>query len=251
MNTPIRVTVWNEFRHEKRDTEKGRLVKSIYPDGIHTTLAKGLNEVPGIKAGTATLDEPDHGLTDDVLAATDVMLWWGHTAHQEVRDEIVGKVYDRVLEGMGLIVLHSGHYSKIFRKLMGTHCSLLWREADEREILWNIAPCHPICEGVPDQIVLPHHEMYGERFDIPEPQETLFISWYEGGNVFRSGCTFKRGNGKIFYFSPGHETYPVYADANIRKVIANGVRWAHSPSKRSFKNAPNDKNPLAPIKGKS
>jgi trehalose utilization protein len=149
---------------------------------------------------------------------------------------------------MGLIVLHSGHFSKIFRKLMGTHCSLLWREANEKEILWNIAPCHPITEGIPDTLVIPKHEMYGERFDIPEPDQTLFISWYEGGNVFRSGCTFTRSNGKIFYFSPGHETYPVYYDANIQKIIANAVRWAYCPKTRSMKDAPNDKNPMMPIK---
>lgn len=247
MDPKIRVTVWHEYRHEKRENEKGRLVKSVYPNGIHAVIAEGLNAVPGIEARTATLDEPEHGLTDEVLANTDVLTWWAHTAHNEVRDDIVEKVYNRVLEGMGLIVLHSGHFSKIFRKLMGTHCSLLWREADEKEIVWNIAPCHPITAGVPDTIILPKHEMYGERFDIPEPDETLFISWYEGGNVFRSGCTFKRSSGKIFYFSPGHETYPIYYDPNIQKVIANGVKWAYNSSRRSFIEAPHDKTPIIPI----
>lgn len=247
MAEKIRVTVWHEYRHEKKETPKGLLVRSVYPQGIHAVIADALNKAEGITARTATLDEPEHGLTDEVLKNTDVMTWWGHTAHGEVKDEIVEKVYARVLEGMGLIVLHSGHFSKIFRKLMGTHCSLLWREADEKEILWNIAPCHPITDGIPDTLVLPKHEMYGERFDIPEPDQTLFISWYEGGNVFRSGCTFQRSNGRIFYFSPGHETYPIYYDANIQKIIANAVRWAHSPKKRSLKDAPHDKNPMIPI----
>jgi trehalose utilization protein len=222
MAAKIRVTVWNEFRHEKKNAK----VIAHYPNGMHAVIAAHLNQQEGIVAKTATLDEPEHGLTDEVLAATDVLTWWGHLAHHEVSDKTVDKVQARVLEGMGLIVLHSGHHSKIFRRMMGTSCNLRWREADERELIWFVNPGHPILQGVQSPIILPKTEMYGEMFDIPQPNELLTISTYPGGEVFRSGCSFTRGAGKIFYFSPGHETYPIYHDPNIQRIIANAVRWA-------------------------
>jgi trehalose utilization protein len=127
---------------------------------------------------------------------------------------------------MGLVVLHSGHFSKIFKKLMGTHCSLTWRVAGEKERVWICQPSHPITEGLPHYFELPQSEMYGEPFAIPAPDEQVFISWFAGGEVFRSGCTWRRGAGKIFYFSPGHELYPIYRDANVRLVLRNAVQWA-------------------------
>lgn len=222
MGKETRVTVWNEFRHEK--IHEG--VKKVYPHGIHNVIADYLNGQEGIKARTATLDEPEHGLTDEVLATTDVLTWWGHMAHADVEDRIVDKVQKRVLEGMGLIVLHSGHFSKIFRKMLGTNCSLKWREIAEKERLWNLAPTHPITRGIGEYIELPNTEMYGERFDIPEPDKQIFISWFEGGEVFRSGCVWERGHGRIFYFRPGHETYPIFYNEQIMTVITNAVRWA-------------------------
>jgi len=222
MNSTIQVTVWNEFRHEKKNEK----VKALYPDGMHKVIADFLNKQDGIDARTATLDEPEHGLTEDVVNSTDVMIWWGHMAHGEVSDEIVARVQKRVLEGMGLIVLHSGHFSKIFKKMLGTNCSLKWREFAEKERLWNIEPGHPITEGIGEYIELPNTEMYGERFDIPTPDKLIFISWFEGGEVFRSGCCWERGHGRIFYFRPGHETYPIFHNEQIMKVITNAVRWA-------------------------
>ncbi|MWV45088.1 trehalose utilization protein ThuA [Paenibacillus sp. HJL G12] len=217
----INVTIWNEFVHENIHDE----VKAVYPKGIHMALAEGL-EVNGFAITTATLDQPEHGLTENVLNTTDVLIWWGHMAHDRVSDEITARVVKRVQEGMGLIVLHSGHFSKPFKALMGTSCDLKWREAGEQEILWNVNPSHPIAEGIDTKIILDHEEMYGEYFDIPTPDELVFISNFEGGEVFRSGCTFRRGRGKIFYFRPGHETYPTYYQPEILKVIANGVTWA-------------------------
>lgn len=221
MEEPLRITVWNEYRHEKQHSEVAR----VYPDGIHEALAAPLR-ARGYSVRTATLDEPEHGLTEAVLAETDVLLWWGHMAHGEVQDVIVERVYRRVLEGMGLIVLHSGHNAKIFKKLMGTTCSLKWREAGEKERLWVVEPGHPIAEGLGEFIEVPHAEMYGERFDIPAPDTLVFISWFEGGEVFRSGCCYHRGKGKIFYFRPGHETYPIFYQPEIQQVLANAVRWA-------------------------
>ena len=223
-NGRIRVTVWNEFVHE----QKNEKVRKIYPQGMHKTIAGFLAKQKDMSVRTATLQEPEHGLTEEVLNNTDVLTWWGHVAHGEVKDEVVKRVQKRVLEGMGLIVLHSGHYSKIFKSLMGTTCSLKWREAGEKERLWNIAPGHPITEGIGEYFEIPHVEMYGERFDIPEPDRLIFVSWFEGGEVFRSGCCFLRGNGKIFYFRPGHETFPIFHDKNVQKIITNAVRWAQA-----------------------
>jgi len=215
------VTVWNEFRHERQNDT----VAEVYPDGIHSVIADALSEA-GFETQTATLDEPEHGLTEAVLEDTDVLTWWGHAAHDEVREEIVDRVCERVRAGMGLIVLHSGHYSKPFTRLMGTSCSLKWREAAETERLWVLEPGHPIADGIDECIQIDDAEMYGERFDIPAPDTLVFTSWFEGGEVFRSGCCYRRGNGRIFYFRPGHETYPVYHNESIQQVLANAVAWA-------------------------
>ncbi len=218
----IRVMVWNEGRHERTN----EAVKKVYPNGIHAAIASHLEKHGDLEVRTATLDEPEHGLPEAVLRATDVVIWWGHMAHHDVSDEVVARVRERVLSGMGLVCLHSAHFSKILRAMLGTNCSLRWREANEKERLWNIEPGHPITDGIGEYFELPHVEMYGERFDIPTPDKLLFISWFQGGEVFRSGCVWERGNGRIFYFRPGHETLPIYYDENVLRVITNGVRWA-------------------------
>ncbi|MCA9262635.1 MAG: ThuA domain-containing protein [Planctomycetales bacterium] len=249
MNTkdiPLRVTIWNEFVHEKDNPEVAR----HYPDGIHQTIAAALRPLlpSNSRVETATLQDPEHGLPALRIAETDVLVWWGHAAHDEVSDDIVARVHQAVLAGMGLIVLHSGHGSKIFRQLMGTSCMLRWREAAERERLWVVAPGHPITRGLDGECFeLPHAEMYGEFFDIPTPDELVFISWFEGGEVFRSGCTFRRGRGKIFYFRPGHETYPIYHHPLVQRVIANAVEWAHSTGSPYWGDARNITDPLSPL----
>ena len=228
MSDLIRVTVWHEHRHEKTNAD----VQKLYPDGMHAVMKAAIEEQLGgaVEVRTALLDEPEHGLSDEVLESTDVMTWWGHMAHDDVSDEVAEKVQRRVLEGMGLIVLHSGHYAKVFKMLMGTGCGLKWREAAERERLWVVNPGHPIVDGLPEWFEMEKAEMYGELFDVPPPDELVMISWFEGGEVFRSGCCWTRGKGRIFYFRPGHETYPIYYDANVRKVLGNAVRWA-APSR--------------------
>lgn len=223
---PIRVTVWNEYRHEKHNPR----VIPVYPEGMHNVIAEFLRQQPDMTVRTATLDEPDHGLTDEVLAGTDVLTWWGHTAHGEVRDDIVEKVHNRVLDGMGLIALHSAHASKIFQRLCGTRSGLLsWRENHELERLFVVNPGHPIAAGLPEYFEIPHEEMYGEYFDIPRPDELILISWFEGGEVFRSGFTLTRGKGRVFYFRPGHEAFPTFYQKEIQTVITNAVRWAAPP----------------------
>jgi trehalose utilization protein len=221
---PVRVTVWGENVHERRDES----VRTLYPDGMHATIAQGIAELLGerVQVRTATLDEPEHGLTEQVLAETDVLTWWGHVAHDEVDDRVVARIHDRVLGGMGLLALHSAHYSKIFRRLMGTSCTLRWRNEGERELVWTVLPGHPIAAGVPQPLVIDAQEMYGETFDVPPPDELVFISSFAGGEVFRSGCGYTRGAGRIFYFSPGDQEYPVYHQPDIRQVLANAVLWA-------------------------
>jgi len=221
----VRVTVWNEFRQEHTDEP----VRAVYPDGIHAAIAEGLRAFDDLDVRTATLDEPDAGIPDDVLGATDVLTWWGHRFHDEVPDAVVDRVQQRVLDGMGLVVLHSGHYSRIFKRLMGTSCALKWREDGRRERLWVVDPAHPIADGLGESFVVAEEEMYGEHFDIPAPDELVLVSWFEGGEVFRSGCTWHRGRGRVVYLRPGHETHPTYFDSNVRRLIANAARWAAGP----------------------
>ena len=242
----LRVVVWGENTHEHTNAR----VAAVYPRGMHEAIAEGLRESGrDVTVSTATLQEPEHGLTEARLRETDVLTWWGHMAHDKVSDVVAARVQQRVLEGMGLIVLHSGHYSKVFKRLMGTTCSLCWREADEKERLWVCNPGHPIAAGIDKCFELPAEEMYGEPFGIPPPDEQVFISWFEGGEVFRSGNCWFRGNGRIFYFRPGHETYPTYFDPNVRRVIANAVRWAR-PQGVWVDGCPNIKKPLEAIEPK-
>lgn len=229
MTDPLRVTVWNENIHERQQAE----IAQLYPDGIHSAIAAGIGEsLPTATVVTATLQQPEHGLSEQRLGDTDVLMWWGHLAHDAVDEAVVERVVSHVLSGMGLVVLHSAHFSRVFIRLMGTTCSLRWRNDGDREVVWTVAPGHPITAGVPDPLVLEHHETYGEFFDIPQPDEVVFISNFSGGEVFRSGVTFRRGRGRIFYFSPGDQNYPVYTDERVRRVLANAVEWARPAAPR-------------------
>jgi len=241
---PLRVTIWNEFIHEKQRTNGA---SKLYPNGIHEHLKQAL-AADDLEIRTAwQKQDKEHGLSKKLLKNTDVLLWWGHCGHEKVRDEIVDRVVERVQEGMGFIPLHSSHMAKPFRRLMGTPCTLRWRNIDERCVLWNVNPNHPITQGLPLHFELQQEEMYGEVFAIPVPDELIFLTWFAGGNVFRGGCTFTRGLGKIFYFQPGHETHPTYHDENVLKVIANAIRWAAPAEARDL--APNQKmKPLVTVK---
>lgn len=259
MASPLRVTIWNENVHEQKNPDVAR----IYPKGMHGCIADALKidngavrapatwtgkparvgepggeQINQLQVRTATLDEPEHGLTETVLEETDVLMWWGHVAHAEVGDAIVERVIKRIWQGMGFVALHSSHYSKIFKRLMGTSCSLTWREAGERERVWVCNPAHPIAHGINRFFEIENSEMYGEPFAIPAPDGMVFISWFEGGDVFRSGCTWKRGNGKIFYFSPGHEMYPIFHNPSVQLVLRNAVRWAAPDANRWIDSCP-------------
>lgn len=216
----IKITVWNEYKHE-REYEN---IRKVYPEGIHGCIASFLKMQEDFTVRTATFDMPEHGLTEEVLQETDVLIIWSHAMQEEFSDMVAERVQRHVLGGMGIIALHSAHFSKIMKRLLGTSMTLKWRNGD-REKLWCTAPSHPIAKGVPEMIELPQEEMYGEFFDIPKPDDVIFTGWFSGGEVFRSGCTFLRGMGKIFYFQPGHEEYPIYYKPEIQKIIINAVRF--------------------------
>lgn len=223
----MNILIYNEFRHEK---DPNCRASQVYPEGIHTAIADFLKKEPDLNVRTVTLDTVEE-ITEDVLKNTDVLLWWGHMKHDDVPDAVAERVHNAVLNGMGAIFLHSAHKSKPFMRLMGTSCSLIWRESDDMERVWVAAPYHPIAAGLDRFFEIPADETYGEPFGIPTPEEIVFIGWFTGGEVFRSGCTWQRGCGRVFYFQPGHETYPIFYDENVQKVILNAVRWV-APSYR-------------------
>jgi len=217
----MKITIWNEFRHEKSDDA----VQKVYPNGIHQALADHLGSIEGFEVRTASLDEPENGLPQSVVDSTEVMLWWGHMAHGDVSDEVAARVQEAVHRGMGLVALHSAHFSKPLKRLLGTSCGLSWREDEQHERLWVVDPTHPIAAGIDRYFEIPNTEMYGEFFDVPTPDELVFISWFAGGEVFRSGMVWKRGRGRVFYFRPGHETFPIYHQKEVLQVIVNACRY--------------------------
>jgi trehalose utilization protein len=222
VDLPPRAVVWSDLAPD---------APCAYADGLHAEIAAALRD-DGVDALTATIDDQAQGLPPELLDGIDVLVWWAHRRHAEVADELAARVQDAVLGGMGLVVLHSAAHSKPFLRLMGTSCAFHWREADDRELIWTIEPAHPIAAGLGPVVALERHEMYGERFDIPAPDELVFVSSFSGGEVFRSGCCFRRGRGRVFYFGPGHQTDPVYGHPQVRRILANAVRWARSPQGR-------------------
>lgn len=221
----IRVTVWNEHWDEQRFEN----VRALYPEGIHGTIARFLAKEPDLSVRTATFDDPDCGLSEEVLADTDVLLWWGHVIHHLVPDDAVERVCRRVLQGMGFIALHSALYAKPFERLVGRVANCAYRECGEKERVWVVNPAHEITSGLPACMELPHSEAYREPMGFPLPEELLFLSWYAGGEAAVSGGCYYRGSGRVFFFTPGHEDYPIYDDPQIQRVLARATRWACNP----------------------
>lgn len=226
-----RVLVWCD---DARGRDLPPAAAALHPEGIAATVAGAVLEQLGSDARVATagLEDAEQGLAEAALAACDVLVWWGHEQHEALADETAERVQRHVLAGMGLVVLHSGHHAKPFRRLMGTTCDLVYREGADEELIWCLDPAHPIAAGVEQPIPVGRHEMYGEPFEIPTPDELVFVSAFSGGEVFRSGCCFRRGSGRIFYFSPGHESDPVYEHPQVRRVIGNAIRWARPTARR-------------------
>jgi trehalose utilization protein len=239
---PTQVTVWNENVHEREDPA----VAERYPDGIHGAIAAGL-ERDGYDVGTATLDDPEHGLTASVLEDTDVLVWWSHAANDQVSDEVADRVVDRIHDGMGFLALHSAKNSKPFKRLMGTTCDMKYRHGGETERVWVVDPGHPITDGLGEYFEIPATEMYGEPYDVPEPDRTVFVSWFEGGEVFRSGLCYRRGRGRVFAFRPGHEEYPVFHQAEVRRVVSNAVAWATPVEGATTARGESEVDPIEPL----
>ena len=236
------VTVWNEGIHEQENEE----TQAIYPSGIGGTMAAFFAD-EGFETEVVSLGDPEHGLTEERLERTDVLVWWGHAAHDAVDDAIAERVVEAVWDGMGYIALHSSHHAKPFMRLMGTDCDEKFRVADERQRLWVTDPGHPIANGISESVVIPESEMYGEPHNIPQPEATVLISWFEGGEVFRSACCWRRQRGRIFYFSPGHETYPIFHQPEVQQILFNAVRWAApipGATNVTYRHAPNPPEPL-------
>ncbi len=237
-DSPLRVTVWDENKPH---------IEEYYPAGIRGAVADAIKG-DGVEVTIAHLDEPDQGISEDLLENTDVLVWWGHARHGEVDDELAAKIKQRVHHGgMGLVVLHSGHYSKPFRATLDCtgHLKGGWRESDDTEEITVCAPWHPIAEGV-SNFTLEAEEMYGGPFGTPPVEVLIFQSFFpKGGEVFPCGAVWTvgdgvdldftsgpgngvgqgKGIGRVFYFRPGHETYPTYFHSEVKTIIRNGVLW--------------------------
>ena len=256
----IRVTVWYECIQESgelRDeflpadisaedkagfqefvTKSAAEIKAVYPNGVMGPVVEHLSSCEDMQVTSVDMYMPEFGLPEDLLNQTDVLIWWAHIGHDAIPDSLVAKIKERVLKGMGFIALHSAHPSKPLQALLGTSGTLQWREGDFCRV-WNVNPTHPIAQGIPESFELPEEEMYGEYFDIPKPDDMVFLSWFAGGEVLRSGCTWTRGYGKIFYFQPGHEANPSYHNPYVKKIIENAVRWAAPVMWRENLDCPN------------
>jgi trehalose utilization protein len=242
-DTPIRVLVWDE--------DATHVSAGVYPENIRGAVADGLIELGGerVRVRTASLADPEQGLSAAALAATDVLIWWGHVRHSEVADDAVGRIVEHVCRrGLGFIALHSAHYSKPFKQILNCtgHLKGGWREDEQPEEIRVCAPHHPITHGVHD-FALAQEEMYGAPFDVPPPAAVVLQSFFPaGGEYFPSGLiwtvgtgvdrTFASGPGRgigqgegigrVFYFRPGHESVPTYFNLDVRRILYNGVRWA-------------------------
>lgn len=236
-----RVVVWSEATAPKH----------VYPDDINGAIAEGLKCLQGWEVIKAGIDDPDQGLSDERLNGCDVLIWWGHKRHKLVKDELVEKIVRRVKEGgMGFISLHSAHFAKPNIALMSeseTSKETLDKVKPQgRVAAWSTykgdsvsltitvkTPSHPIAKGI-REFTVSHSERYSDPYAVPMPQTVVFEgdAKLKDGSIDHSqvGLCWQIGKGKMFYLQAGHETNPVFMDANIRRIIANAVRWA-APAK--------------------
>lgn len=224
----MNITVFNENIDElgldPKRADKTAALLEVHPNGIHNTLKDLFDEMDDVNVRTATQDQEECGLSKEVLDNTDVLVFWAHRGHDDFPDEIAENIHQRVISGMGLILLHSAHHSKVLKRTLGTSGDLRWRD-DTYCRIFCVNPTHPISEGIPENFELGIEECYGECFDIPKPDDVVFLSWYDIGEVLRSGCTWTRGYGKIFYFQPGHESNLSYKHPYVRQILKNAVNW--------------------------
>jgi trehalose utilization protein len=274
---PIRIVVWDEQQLAQ---------KEAYDDFIGNLLAKYLGSRPGLTGKSVTLKDPEQGLSADVLDNCDVLMWWGHQKHGDIRPETGKKLVGRIKAGdFSFIALHSAHFSTPFMEAMwertridignqfpagvaekveiayveppgyraspkrdqivtpyaevrkfpdGTTkvtahlpycCFPAWRADGKPSTITVLKPNHPIAKGLPKEFTIPHTEMYDEPFHVPEPDERLLEECWETGEWFPSGSVWNLGKGRVFYFRPGHETFAVYREENVLKLLENAARW--------------------------
>jgi trehalose utilization protein len=223
---PIRVTVWNEFLDEKRWPE----IMTLYPGGVHGYLGQLLRQDERFDVKIRCLQDACFGLDEQTLNETDVLIYYSHVHKQEPSEAVLAQIIQRVQNGMGIIFLHSGLFSKLASRLIGPRGKASYREYAEKERVWVIERGHPIAQGLDAYFEFPQSEMYGDPCDIPTPDELIFISWYSGGNAARSGYTYRRGAGKVFCFTPGHAWYAIMTCAPFHQVLRNAVSWAQPPA---------------------
>ena len=221
--TKLRVTVWSEVIDPVLEPR----AVTYYPDDINVYLAEFLSIEHDFEVRTANLRQKENGLSQEILNDTDVLVWWSHLYDDQVSDETAQRVAETVLNGMGILFLHASLGSKPAKILLGTNSNTgKYREIGEKEKIWVVDRSHPVVDGMEKEYIeIPASEMYGEPYGIPTPDDIVFISWFEGGEVLRSGVDWKKGAGKVFFFAPGHEEFPVYYHSEIQKAVKNIVRW--------------------------
>lgn len=213
----VRVLAWSEHTAPK----------AVFPDDINNAVAGALCEDPQLTVTTAELVDPGDGVPEEVLASTDVLVWWGHLLHGRVTDAAVARIAAQVRDGgMGFVALHSAHMSKPFTTLIGDDGRLGGVALDGgKETITVRTPDHPVAQGVSD-FVIGKEESYDEEFGCGHPDTVVFHSAFENGQQFRSGLAYRIGAGRVFYFRPGHEEYPTLFLPEVKQIIRNAVRWA-------------------------
>ena len=214
---PIRVRIWCE----------GTAPKSVYPRDIDGALGDFLGKRKDLVVSRARLDDADVGLSDGALDATDALIWWGRLRHADLPDSRARAIAARVRAGkLGFIALHASCLSKPFVELMGGPCELGGFREDGRPERVEIKDRdHPIARGVAP-FTIPRTSMFAEPFKVPKPDSIVMMSTFDRGETFRSGMTWTVQKGRVAYFRPGHDGFPVFFHPSVRQVIANSVAWS-------------------------
>jgi trehalose utilization protein len=271
----VNVVVWDEQQPKQ---------KLAYENFLGNAIADHLRARGGFQVTSAKLDDPEQGLSAATLDKADVLIWWGHVRHPEVKPETGRAIVERIKAGkLSLIALHSAHWSTPFKEAMYAraiddalaslpeadrksakvetieprpftvpkrddpqtpstevrktadgvvvtvtlpNCVFpAYREDGKPSHVRVLLPDHPIAAGLPKQFDIPRTEMYDAPFHVPKPDAILFEERGDAGEHFPSGCLWTLGKGHVFYFRPGHESYPVYKQAEPLRVVENAARW--------------------------
>jgi trehalose utilization protein len=270
---PVRVLVWDERQPQQ---------KEAYPDFLGNVIAKHLDSLDGIEVRSVGIDDDQQGLSADNLDWAQVLIWWGHARHADIKQETARDIVERIKSGkLSLVALHSAHWSMPFVEAMNervredakrrfpgekiqfdfvpppgryvpTKDSVVtpayyaykqrgeivrvridmpscifpeYRADGAPSTIEVLKPDHPLAKNLPTSFVMQHTEMYNEPFHVPEPDEVILKESWKTGESFRSGCLWKIGKGRVFYFRPGHETFGIFLQREPLQVVANAVQW--------------------------